>query len=274
MKTAFTLIELSIVLVIIGLLVGGVLVGKDLIRVAELKSQISQQENILLAINTFKLKYNCLPGDCANATQFFGMDSNCPNTTFDNTPKTATCNGDGNGRIGNWYEGVPQENQRFWQHLASAGLIDGQYTGVRPTGYANWNSGAGISSPYGKIKQTAYNIYGTFNNSGTGVDTVGGTTVEFWTQANYYTLFFLATPTQASGYYVATRQNSITPTDMLYIDTKIDDGIPAQGRVLTSPYDAPNCTSAGSTRTATPSTVSYNLTNTNKICALAFNEKL
>lgn len=55
-NAAFTLIELSIVLVIIGLLVGGVLVGRDLIKSAEIRSQISQLQQYQAAINTFKAK--------------------------------------------------------------------------------------------------------------------------------------------------------------------------------------------------------------------------
>ena len=75
LDSAFTLIELSIVMVIIGLLVGGVLVGNDLIYAASVRAQITQIEQLETAINTFKVKYNCLPGDCANATDFFGTTS-------------------------------------------------------------------------------------------------------------------------------------------------------------------------------------------------------
>src|ERR1700691_433072 len=62
-QSGFTLIELSIVLVIIGLIVGGVLVGQDLIRAAEVRAQISQIEKYNTAVNTFRDKYNALPGD-------------------------------------------------------------------------------------------------------------------------------------------------------------------------------------------------------------------
>ena len=73
-KNGFTLIELSIVLVIIGLVVGGVLVGADLIKAAKIRSAVSDLDKITAAVNTFKLKYNCIPGDCASATGFFGAN--------------------------------------------------------------------------------------------------------------------------------------------------------------------------------------------------------
>jgi len=59
----FTLIELSIVLVIIGLIVGGVLVGRDLIQAAQIRAQMTQIEQINAATNTFRGKYNQLPAD-------------------------------------------------------------------------------------------------------------------------------------------------------------------------------------------------------------------
>lgn len=63
---------MSIVLVIIGLIVGGVLVGQDLIRAAGVRATISQIEKYNTAVNTFRGKYGALPGDlnASVATQF------------------------------------------------------------------------------------------------------------------------------------------------------------------------------------------------------------
>src|SRR5579871_6353801 len=70
-EQGFTLIELSIVLVIIGLIVGGVLVGQDLIKAAQIRAEVTQLERYNTAVNTFRSKYNGVPGDLLSATNFF-----------------------------------------------------------------------------------------------------------------------------------------------------------------------------------------------------------
>ena len=140
MPQGFTLVEMSIVLVVIGLIAAGVLVGRDLIRHAELVKLHGQYTEIVTAIQTFKTKYNCLPGDCPNATDFFGSLGNlCPNmnnpsythtspAVFSSaTPGSATCNGDGDGRID--AGSTLYEMLTLWQQLATTGLIGGSYTG-------------------------------------------------------------------------------------------------------------------------------------------------
>src|ERR1700753_450898 len=83
MRQGFTLIELSIVLVIIGLIVGGILVGQDLIKAAEVRAQISQIEKYNSAGNTFRGKFGGIPGDLALSlvNQFgFSPGANCDGT--------------------------------------------------------------------------------------------------------------------------------------------------------------------------------------------------
>lgn len=117
----FTLIELSIVIVIIGLLVGGVLVGRDLKKAAEIRSVISSLEKYNTAVHTFRLKYNCLPGDCMNAAQFGGAARN--NTLG---------RGDGNGLIEGTNTGANAlcgEVILFWSDLSLSNLVDGAFIG-------------------------------------------------------------------------------------------------------------------------------------------------
>lgn len=125
-RHGFTLIEMAIVLVIIGLIVGGVLVGRELIRAAEIRATVRQIEQFNSAVNAFKSKYNCLPGDCTNASgpNGFGFSG---------------INGNGNGMVGQsstspclytdmFCDTGPDPNgikeyTNFWYHLSAAGLI-------------------------------------------------------------------------------------------------------------------------------------------------------
>ena len=63
MKKGFTLVELSIVIVVIGLLIGGILVGQSLVNSAQINKQAQQIQQIDIAVNQFKNKYKSLPGD-------------------------------------------------------------------------------------------------------------------------------------------------------------------------------------------------------------------
>lgn len=115
-EKGFTLVELSIVLVIIGLIVGGVLVGQDLIKAAQVRAVVSQLQQYDAAINTFRSKYDGLPGDFTRAVAF--------------NLGTAVANGNGNGLIDNL--GTPlasfqTEAQQIWHQLSAASLIGGNY---------------------------------------------------------------------------------------------------------------------------------------------------
>ncbi len=128
----FTLIELSIVLVIIGLLVGGILVGKDLIKSSEIRAQIKQIEEFKTAANAFKVKYGYLPGDIppSQTTQlgFFTFTGTYAGKSVNsgNFPPYGSMRygfGDASGDI------QLGETYAFWQHLTEAKMIAGQYGG-------------------------------------------------------------------------------------------------------------------------------------------------
>src|ERR1700691_3703589 len=75
-RGGFTLIEMSIVLVVIGFVVGGVLVGQDLIRAAYVRAQLTQIEKFNTAVNTFYGKFQALPGDMNySVAQTFGFST-------------------------------------------------------------------------------------------------------------------------------------------------------------------------------------------------------
>lgn len=115
-QSGFTLIEIAIVLVIIGLLLGGVLKGQELITSARVRNLVSQQDGVKAAYFGFLDRFRALPGDYDQAVQNIAGVS------------IAACNagiGNGNGRI---EAGAGNENVLAWEHLSKAGFINGSYT--------------------------------------------------------------------------------------------------------------------------------------------------
>ena len=155
MRNGFSLLELSIVLVIIGLLAGGVMTGQSLIRAAELRAVITEYQRYVTAMQAFRDKYMALPGDMKTATAFWGDDNtNCADAAVANgTP--GTCNGDGNGNVDyNTAVSSTSETYQLWKQLALAGLLEGNFTGLSgPTltgGYA-LNTIIGTNIPASKL---------------------------------------------------------------------------------------------------------------------------
>lgn len=117
--SGFTLLELSIVLVIVGLLLAGLLKGQELLTGARVRSIIQQQDGMKAAFFGFMDRFRAPPGDYANAT-----------TAITGVSATACGvagkfgNGDGDGRI----ENANGEFILAWEHLSKAGFISGIYT--------------------------------------------------------------------------------------------------------------------------------------------------
>lgn len=148
MQRAFSLVELSIVLVILGLLTGGILAGQSLIRASELRAITTEMNRYSTAVNSFRDKYFALPGDMTNAFAFWGTTLGCTNADVNSV--AAGCNGNGDGNIANLTEGF-----RFWQQLATAGLIEGSYTGTATTN----NAVLGGNIPRSKLGNAGYQLW-------------------------------------------------------------------------------------------------------------------
>jgi len=111
-QSGFTLIEIAIVLVIIGLLLGGVLKGQELINSAKVKNLASDFTNVPLYINVYQDKFKALPGDdVAAATHLLAIAGA----------------GNGNGTIdGLWKPAlVTDDSALFWQHIRLANIAPG-----------------------------------------------------------------------------------------------------------------------------------------------------
>jgi len=160
-KDGFTLLEMSIVLALIGLLIAAIVVGNSMVRAAQLQTMLAEYDSYVKAIKQFQDKYLALPGDMLGTagyqpTDMWGTDPvGCPDSTYSATPYTTTCNGDGNGTIGNSDANgtlsVSTEWWRAWQHLANAGLIPGQFTGVQGSGGAQ-EAKIGVNVPASAVK--------------------------------------------------------------------------------------------------------------------------
>ncbi len=122
-QAGFTLVEIAIVLVIIGLLLGGVLKGQELINSAKVKNFATDFRNIPLFIYGYQDKYKALPGD-HDSTRLAAAISGATAAT---TPASGAR---GNGVIeGAWNSNVPtDESILFWQHVRLAGLSAGPTT--------------------------------------------------------------------------------------------------------------------------------------------------
>ncbi len=121
-QAGFTLVEIAIVLVIIGLLLGGILKGQEMITQAKIKNVINDFNGLTAAMNSYQDRYRALPGDDINAAGrwagAFGGDGNGQFNTgltaevYNNVPATAPA------------AGTPEVN-KFWWHLRLAGFVPG-----------------------------------------------------------------------------------------------------------------------------------------------------
>lgn len=194
-EKGFTLVELSIVIVIIGLIVAGVIGGQALVRQAKIKGVVTEVEKYRVALNSFRLEYNALPGDFENAQSFWGAGT--------------VTNGDGNRLISAVHMNQV-ENLAAFEHLTMAGLIEGTYNGV-------WGGAGeiGVNIPRNPYSQsTSFYFYGD--------------PAPLW--GNYSR----GNSIVASGFSTNQGYNDyqINVKDAYGIDVKLDDGKPLLGSVV------------------------------------------
>lgn len=231
-RSAFTLVELSIVLVILGLLTGGILGGQALIRASQLRAIPQEISRYTSAANAFRDKYMAFPGDMTNATAFWGTAAACPGDFTTPATGTATCNGDGNRQIGS--PSNYAETWRAWQHLANAGLIEGSYSGVQGSAGDATFGLAGTNIPRSKTEQQQGYAFIFYNQGG----------AQHFPGPYNNTLFWGSGNSMDEG-------TVLLPEDAWNIDEKMDDGMPGQGKVRSflNTY-RPNCANSDVASTA------------------------
>lgn len=214
MHRGFTLIEVSIVIVVIGLLVGAVIVGSDLITAAGLRATIKQVEKYNTAVYTFRNKYGGLPGDLfpsqASAFGFFALDDGLevPNSNGQIDLLTAA----------NPNRAFSGEAPVFWRHLSEAGLINGSF-GI--AGTSDIDTDGTLSGIVVQIDQSIPPARIGRGNFITAYSSGG---------ANYYEINAI-TRISAQGVYTVP-QPGLLPLEAYSIDLKIDDGGPYSGLVV------------------------------------------
>ena len=205
----FTLVELSIVIIIIGFLIAGIAAGTSLINQARLNSVITDMQNYQTAYNTFLQRYSGAPGDLKNASSYF---SNCAEVNSE-------CDGNGNGLI-TGHQFSPGEIHKAWRQLALSNIIsagiaqipDGGWGGVETLGSTvptSRVSGAGyVMMGDGQFGESTWNAYSPFNNNT--INSADGST----------NAIFIAKVTDVWGLGFSVFKTE----DAFNLDKKIDDG--------------------------------------------------
>jgi prepilin-type N-terminal cleavage/methylation domain-containing protein len=182
----FSLVELAVVTVIISLIVAGILVGKDLIDAAKIRATVEQLGKYETAANTFRNKYNAIPGDIRKAVQY-------------NLGETGGPGDNGNGDSLLTSDIQNDENINFWYHLFRAGLVEGAYNGTN------------ITFGEGAPKTDLRNV---------------GVYVGSATQIGFGNIFVVGMDDDDPDVFI------LTPAEAFTIDVKMDDGMPAGGKVV------------------------------------------
>jgi prepilin-type N-terminal cleavage/methylation domain-containing protein len=241
-NSGFTLIELSIVLVIIGLIIGGIVAGQEMIGAAAVRAQISQIEKYNSAVNTFYVKYGYLPGDVPDpyASQFgFAARGAFPGE------------GDGNGRL----DGIDSNNMgaidcdapfageqaMFWVDLSVAKLIEGGFNTATPVAIPGLISGSSVSLYFPAATIGRGNYITVFSGgwlcvAGSGNENSGP---PYDDGLNYFSVAVIGSNQNPYlwnenpwGAASGNGDAGMTVAESYSIDNKIDDGLPQSGRVM------------------------------------------
>lgn len=282
----FTLLELSIVLTIIGLMVGGTLAGMHLYHQSQVMKLVSDKARYVTAVHTFDSKYNKLPGDMPNASDIWGpYDCNGNGVDF-STKCTGAGNGNGDGKIRGGGDYVSDnEPLQVWRHLALAGLIEGNYLGFGVNnGYTTSWENVTMNyppTPFPKLHPLIWYAgailkFDTYvNHSFEGIFTStkdAGHVLIFGTSLEIHSVDL-----NCCGNYI-NNWPSMYSADAMSIDVKLDDGNPAKGAIQIMAwgnampyylYDSSSCVKYSDINDF--STYSYNLAYTDQdACALVF----
>lgn len=252
---AFTLLEMSVVLAVIGLIAGGIFAGHDLIRAAQVRNVEKDTNNFKTAVQQFSAQYGALPGDLFNATNYWGYPNpgviTGASTALQCTQaltleSKAVCNGNSDGQIAT--NGNLNFNERFyaWKELSNAGYIAGNYLGCSSVAAGSTTNCAGILNTSGFLSRSTPGVDVPRSNLSAAVyiqaympGPIGNTDTNLFPGSYNFNVLMIwnAGPTYP-----------LTPLEASSIDSKLDDGSPTTGIVLAAKSTGtwmPNCATSG-----------------------------
>ncbi len=194
-QRGITIVEIGVALLVLGLMTGVIVTSKNLIHAARLRSVVQEMEDIMGGMMLFRNKYMEWPGDMMDASTYW---ADCIDYGGN------TCDGDGDEKVEN-----TSEYLRSWQHLALAGMIEGEYTGK----FENGDVVRGVNVPTSRLNPAGYWL----SHTGNGVYGRQGNHIEF-----------------AGENGNDLNQAVLTPEEAWGIDSKVDDGKADAGILYTA----------------------------------------
>lgn len=199
LQKGFTLVELAIVVLVTGLVVGVVVIGSEMVHNTLLRKVVTEVNAIQVAVSTFRVKYDAVPGDISNASMYW---PNC-----DPTPSNCDGNGDGKIDLVDTAPPLQAEELRAWQQLSDEGTIPWQLNGISNgtsplkldvnvprSGFGKNNAGYRLSYSYHVVQANSVQVVNPESRT------------NFWGSA-------------------------LSAVDAQTIDQKYDDGHPGAGRI-------------------------------------------
>lgn len=208
MKKGFTLIELSIVLVIVGLLIGGILTAQSLIDSVKISNTVKMLSGYNHAVSLYKDRHKYYPGDNPNAIAHTGAD----------------VDGNGDRVIGSNYLANPPEQTYTYHHLIKAGYLSDKKDEIIPGNSPN----TGYLEVGRNVMETPFAGVG-INFSGQGTRSVAYNTI--WPSPRFL-LHIGSTPDLGGSFNDTMWGASLNAIQAMSIDKKIDDGKYNSGNFL------------------------------------------